>query len=131
VTATAPFGRTLSPVPAFLRASPWGAVEDATEHAPGVWFVSTPGHGGFMVNAAAALAMPRGLRSIGMPWGGLLAFEEDCAYAAVVLAFPDAFAPAAVEVARRFVASWYPRHANGAEGCDVSQVGGSFHRCNR
>ena len=126
------FGTRLSPLPAALVSSPWGEVDEATMHAPGVFFVSTPGHGGFLVSSSAWHSMPSGLAGIGTRWGQFYAFEEDCAYAAVVASFPESFAPASVEVARGMLRSWYPEHADGGAGCGVSQpVGASFHRCRR
>lgn len=130
-TTQTPFGVRIAPIPPFLLSSPWGLVDEVREHAPGVYFVTTPSHGGFLVTADAWRRMPQGLRAIGSPWGGMYAFEEDCCYAAVVLAFPDAFAPASVEVAARTVRAWYPKHADGGLGCGVSTVGRSFHRCVR
>lgn len=128
VTATA-LGTRLASIPQYLASSPWGDVEEATMHAPGVFFVTTPGHGGFLLSAAAWRSMPVGLRLLGVPFGGLYAFEEDCAYAAVVVAFAESFAPASVEVARAMVRSWYPEHADGGSGCGRSSVGRSFHSC--
>lgn len=129
--AVEPFGVRVVPIPARLARSPWGAVDEVREHGAGVWFVTTPGHGGFMVDADAWRRMPRGLRMIGTPFGEFYAFEEDCCYAAVVAAFPLMFAPASVDVARRMVRDWYPRHAEGQEGCGTPQLGASFHRCVR
>ena len=68
--------------------SPWGEVQHKTTIMRGIHFVSTAGHGGFMVSKgmmkqfSPALA----LASVyGGTYGGYICFEEDCEAAAVLL----------------------------------------------
>ena len=70
--------------------TPWGRADSNVLLAPGVHSVCTPGHGGILVAKAVAQQRlgPEAL-SIGDPFGQYLAFEEDCAYAAVLADWPD------------------------------------------
>ena len=70
--------------------TPWGQSDGDVKIAPGVYETYTPSHGGIMVGARVAresLSAPA--LAIGEPFGRWLAFEEDCAYAAVYLDRPD------------------------------------------
>jgi hypothetical protein len=64
--------------------TPWGRAQRVIEHAPGIAFYSTAGHGGFYLSAARLAQMPISDRSRG--W-----YEEDCESLRVVHAFPDVF----------------------------------------
>jgi hypothetical protein len=70
--------------------SPWGTPHDWQCLADGIWFVSTASHGGIWLSPDRRKAMPPEIRSIptfaGGPW-----YEEDCDWALVALAFPEAF----------------------------------------
>ena len=70
--------------------TPWGQADSQIKVASGVYEVCTPGHGGIMVGKAIARThlSPAALR-IGEPFGAYLAYEEDCAYAAVYADRPD------------------------------------------
>ena len=59
--------------------SPWGIVVRCDTLCPGVYSVSTAGHGGIMVqtDAARRLLSPEA-RAVGFLAGGYLNFEEDC-----------------------------------------------------
>lgn len=83
--------------------TPWGYAQDAEQVAPGVWCVSTASHGGYWLNAEARAAMrmkepalARFKTFAGGPW-----YEEDCDWAVVALAFPEAFPAEARENALR------------------------------
>ena len=65
--------------------SPWGAVQSAEQLAPGVWRVSTAGHGGIKLSPARNRAVPGIARAAG-GW-----YEEDCDWAIAALVHPDAF----------------------------------------
>lgn len=65
--------------------SPWGAVQSATEVAPGLWSVSTAGHGGLKLSRERNAAMPDYMRSPG-GW-----YEEDSQWSLVALVFPEPF----------------------------------------
>lgn len=72
------------------RVSPWGRVQDWTQHGDGIEFVSTAGHGGFHLDRTRMQTFrklfPRFDTYAGGPW-----FEEDCDAALVIVAFPDRF----------------------------------------
>jgi len=91
------FARTPRPT-----SSPWGQVDQAEEAAPGIWSVCTPGHGGYLISTERRLAMPAHLKEV-YTYAGGNAFEEDCDWCIVALAYPDAFPPAAQEHARRML----------------------------
>lgn len=59
--------------------SPWGLVVRCDTPFPGVYSVSTAGHGGIMVqiDAARRLLSPEA-QTVGFQAGGYLNFEEDC-----------------------------------------------------
>lgn len=115
-----------------MRGSPWGEVQTMRDFGDGVTFVTTAGHGGFIVSREAAERMPRELREIGQDIGrGVLAFEEDCCYAAVVLAFPEKFPADTVRTADESIRHWFPMHARGGAGCGLGSPVGSFHSCRK
>lgn len=64
------------------RLNYWGKPDTATEIAEGIVWVSTPGHGGFALSHQRQAEMPAHLR---VDQG---AYEEDCDWCMVVLAFP-------------------------------------------
>ena len=59
--------------------SPWGLVVRGDTLCPGVYSVSTAGHGGIMaqIDAARQLLSPEA-QAVGFQAGGYLNFEEDC-----------------------------------------------------
>ena len=94
--------------------SPWGLVDHATPHGEHIWFVSTPSHGGFFVAPHLRAKIPAEHRAYAARWShgwGEGWFEEDCAAAAVLLAFPDLFEPAQVEAARAMAPEYFGRAA--------------------
>jgi hypothetical protein len=94
-----------SPLLAQFSYTPWGAADDVSPVAPGIYSIGTPSHGGFHVASDQLEAMPPMLRAVGAGrW-----FEEDCACAAVVLAFPSRFEPKIVEYAAGSLERWYPK----------------------
>lgn len=54
------------------KRSPWGTIDASREIAPGLWQVSTPGHGGVKADRARNAKIPQALRVTG-GW-----YEEDC-----------------------------------------------------
>jgi hypothetical protein len=65
--------------------TPWGKADQVTEKAPGIWQVSTPGHGGYKLDRAHNLQVEAVWRKVG-GW-----YEEDCEWAIVVLTFEQTF----------------------------------------
>lgn len=95
--------------------TPWGSADIVEELAPGVWSVSTPGHGGVKCDAAAnkrvrALMAAEGLDAsqieIAPGW-----YEEDVAWAVVAMAIPEAFPDLAPGRAREVVDRWFRKNA--------------------
>ena len=70
--------------------SPWGPVDHIEPVAPGVVFVSTPGHGGIHLDAERVAGMPRAFFGASTDRDGVW-WEEDCAWALVAITYPDAF----------------------------------------
>jgi hypothetical protein len=73
--------------------SPWDQVQTCERLADGVFWVTTAGHGGLMVDAATAteeLSAPA--RQHGMKWGRFICYEEDCACSIPFFERPDWFA---------------------------------------
>lgn len=65
--------------PPAVSSSPWDAVQECTKLDDGVFWVSTAGHGGLMIDkptASALLSEPA--RRHGMDWGNFICYEEDC-----------------------------------------------------
>jgi hypothetical protein len=95
--------------------TPWGPADHAEDLAAGITLYSTAGHGGIAVTSEMARKMPAPLRSVGQRFAGRLWFEEDCAWAAVYLAFPEEFdeqlpgGGSRVEFAREIFERWYPK----------------------
>ena len=59
--------------------SPWGNVQTERYLAPGVFFISTPSHGGVMVVASLAdRYLAKEAQACCFPYTNYLCFEEDC-----------------------------------------------------
>jgi len=72
-----------------MQSSPWGSIQHIEAVAPGIVWVSTPGHGGIGINkAAAARQLTPEAICRGISWGEHLFFEEDCAWAIVAYELP-------------------------------------------
>ena len=70
--------------------TPWGKADFKVRIAKGVYEVSTPGHGGILIGAAIAIdSLSAEALQVGERFGHFLAFEEDCAYAAVYADRPE------------------------------------------
>ncbi|ARQ95423.1 hypothetical protein [Bradyrhizobium phage BDU-MI-1] len=67
------------------KSSPWGAIQDKRELAPGIWSVSTAGHGGIKLSRERNAGMPDYMRNEG-GW-----YEEDCEWAKVAVVYPIGF----------------------------------------
>jgi hypothetical protein len=76
------------------RTTPWGIADSTTRLAPGIWWVSTPSHGGLIVNQEAASRLSEEARKEGFRWQGdsYLAYEEDCDYAIALFELPELWA---------------------------------------
>lgn len=85
--------------------SPWGTIDQVDKVAEGIAFVSTPSHGGFFVSPEREKDIPVAHRAYAARWAAPGWYEEDCAAAYVVLAFPELFSEKQVELARS-MAAW-------------------------
>jgi hypothetical protein len=67
------------------KSSPWGSIQDKKELAPGIWQVSTAGHGGIKLSRERNAAVPEYMRVEG-GW-----YEEDCEWSIAAVVHPIAF----------------------------------------
>lgn len=67
------------------RSSPWGSVQHSTVLADGIVRVSTSSHGGIWLSRERQARMPLALK-MDTNW-----YEEDCDWACVAVAYPEAF----------------------------------------
>ncbi|WP_315768482.1 MULTISPECIES: DUF7007 domain-containing protein [unclassified Bradyrhizobium] len=67
------------------KTSPWGAIQDKKELAPGIWQISTAGHGGIKLSRERNAAVPKYMRREG-GW-----YEEDCEWALAAAVHPIGF----------------------------------------
>lgn len=81
----------------------WGPIEHCETIAPGIYRVTTLSHGGYLLCDERLAQMPPALRH---PEGH--AFEEDCRWCLVVLAFPDLFSPETHINAKDTCRNWFP-----------------------
>jgi len=84
--------------------TPWGESQSVEDIGLGIWFVTTAGHGGYYVPTALVQRIPKEHRAYAKRWSGDERwYEEDCAWAAVALAFPQFFSATAQAHARETV----------------------------
>ena len=98
----------------------WGVPDTKDQVLPGIWHVTTPSHGGYVLSDERQAAMPAALRRDD-PF-----YEEDVDWALVLLGFASEFRrlPTAgitlqVENARRSVRAWHPDRYGAYTGEDV------------
>lgn len=73
-----------------MSSSPWGIIDFVDPTAvKGITFVTTPSHGGFRLTPSLFQTMHPALQSLAIRQGASYFFEEDCAAAAVVYAWPE------------------------------------------
>lgn len=63
--------------------SPWGAIQECSELAPGIWSVSTASHGGIKLDRNRQASMPADMKRPG-GW-----YEEDCEWCLPFCIFAD------------------------------------------
>jgi hypothetical protein len=83
--------------------SPWGPVDHGERFAEGVFFVSTPSHGGFKLEAKHNVLIPAAFRREG-GW-----YEEDCDAAIPMFFMPQLFKPEQLREARESLRCWHWR----------------------
>lgn len=91
--------------------TPWGPSDSIEDLGEGIRFVTAPGHGGYYVPAPLLERIPKAHQEYAAKWSGSPQwYEEDVAWAAVVLAFPHLFPrPEMMEAARATVARYFPK----------------------
>jgi hypothetical protein len=95
------FNRTPRPY-----SSQWGAVQHADEMAPGIWHVSTAGHGGIVVSGERLAAMPKDWRCTAYSARG--EFEEDCDWALPYVVFHRELDPKHLAMALKTIGFSHP-----------------------
>lgn len=79
----------------------WGRVQSVTHVAPGIQFVSTDRHGGYVVSSDRLASMPAALRACSFTADtDPRYFEEDASWCAVALAWPEDFTSGMDDAAR-------------------------------
>jgi hypothetical protein len=91
-----------------IKNSPWGQVDQETKHQEGVYFVSTPGHGGFMVHRSIKLSDAAIEQS--EIFGNYYCFEEDCAAYIVAFELGIKNGRTTDEDIKRALCFWLPRY---------------------
>jgi hypothetical protein len=86
--------------------SPWGIIQDSWELAPGIWFVSTPSHGGIRLSPERYAQMPDAMKATAFSHSGW--YEEDADWAMVAVTFPEAFSVADLAAAKLTLANYLP-----------------------
>lgn len=82
--------------------TPWGPAQRSTSYADGVEFHSTASHGGFKLSVDRNRVVHSQMRAD----DGF--YEEDCAWAAVALTFPDLFTSFEQRCANETLRNWQP-----------------------
>ena len=89
--------------------TPWGLAQSLRAVGEGIIRVDTAGHGGYFVPASLLYRIPAEQQAWAARWSGSEQwYEEDCCWAAVVVAFPELFPADAVEQAERIVDRYCP-----------------------
>jgi hypothetical protein len=97
--------------------SPWGEVQTGERLADGVYFVSTPSHGGFKLSPVNNVLIPVAFRRKD-GW-----YEEDCDAAIPIFFMPNLFKPEEVENARSSLQTWHRREWQAHFGDAISLSG--------
>jgi len=74
------------------QSTPWGRADAIEQVGEGIYFASTPSHGGYYVPSALLPAIPEKHQARALKWSGSRNwYEEDCEWASVAVAFPHLF----------------------------------------
>lgn len=100
--------------------TPWGRPDSEEAFPHGIFFVSTPSHGGFLVPKAYAdthfseyhLTAANSCCNLRMVPRGYYAFEEDCAALAVVCEVPEAKGDLSLEDAEAMFNNWFGKKSH-------------------
>ena len=101
----------------------WGTPDRSEQILPGIWHVTTPSHGGFILSGERQAAMPAALRL------ETLSYEEDVDWALVFYAFAGDFerkgqpgAKLMTETVRQSVRVWHPERYAAHTGESVPEA---------
>jgi len=83
---------------------PWGKILDTKKVANGIYFISTAGHGGYLLSRERFNQMPEHLRNLSFTSNQY--FEEDVSWCAVPLSFPEEFCKGTVAAAKDCYDLW-------------------------
>lgn len=104
------------------RSTPWGQADQIEQIGDGIYFASTPSHGGYFVPSNLLPAIPEQRQQRALYWSGSRNwFEEDCEWASVALAFPALFDQRALQAAAAMIPT-LDRDAPKARNCRLSIV---------
>lgn len=98
--------------------TPWGMADHSKKIADGIYFVSTPSHGGYWLSPENAAKVPAPLALWSDSWARSKSrypaewHEEDVCAATVVVAFPEHFTPEQVQHAWAMVKRYGPEDYN-------------------
>lgn len=96
--------------------TPWGIADHIETVAPGIQFVSTPSHGGYVLADDLQVVM----KALRLPAKRF--YEEDCEAAFVALAFSQHMLPGAVDRSLETIGYFYPEYAQAAVDCAKEQI---------
>ena len=100
--------------------SPWGRVHEADELIPGIWEVSTSGHGGLKLSTLRNSAVPEYMRHLNC-W-----YEEDVEWSIVALVHPASF-PDNQKSAKDTLRNWKPDYYAKFYGVDITTLEGKSY----
>ena len=90
--------------------TPWGRSQSRSEIAPGIVHHETGSHGGMFVSDELLAQIPAPWRAYAAKWTGSENwFEEDVAWAAVAVTFPQHFPTETLTLAKRIAGAWLPK----------------------
>lgn len=87
------------------KRTPWGYADTIEELGEGIYFASTPSHGGYFVPTSKLDRIPEAHQARALKWSGSRNwYEEDCEAASVVNAFSHLFSADQRDAAYRTLA---------------------------
>lgn len=88
--------------------TPWGQSDGPVEYLPnGIYFASTPSHGGYFVPKKLLSRIPPEHQAYAVKWSGSPQwYEEDVAYNIIYISFPEYFTAEQIAAAKVTIARW-------------------------
>jgi hypothetical protein len=95
--------------------SPWGQIDHCETLSEGIYWVSTPGHGGLMIRSGAAKLSKAAKDLAGESFSTFDCFEEDCAWAVAAYELLSAGITVSANTSpadiKKTIMRWYPEYA--------------------